>query len=387
MTVPVPDLAIELYEKCLMSQDPYTVLGEHLGKELGLFAISVWSAHPNVRDAASRIVFFQQESRENLIQKDQELADHVFSTRGSFSGFHRGLYYRAEALWGTHSHNAVILWSVLPFSNTDMAFLENLCSRLTVLFDVIVLKDSPMPNRVARELESTQFIQRQLMPPLDVLGGKNFLSYRTLPAHELGGDYLDILTYPNDSVGLTVADAMGKGVPGAFLMLMARTIFRLLAKDMNPPHQILTALNKQFTREIADVQAFVTQFYCVYSPVHKALIYANAGHNPPVIYRRSAGKSGVLPGNGIALGGRSDAQYQSHSVKLDSGDILVIFTDGLSDARNEHEQAFGVRGIARTVMKYKEYSADGICDSLVNAVMKHCQMQTDDISLMVLKAD
>lgn len=388
MMCPDTDFLIELYEKCLMSStDPYDVMGEHLCHNLGLFAVSVWSQHPYVRDASSRVVFSKRDKTVDLILKDQELAARVLDDQTVLQGSHNGLYYWAGILRGTHTRNAFVAWSTEPFSQMYTTFLEKICPRLAVLLDLIVLMNPISSNRVARELESTQFIQHQLMPSLNALGGKNFLSYRMLPVHELGGDYLDIISYEDGSVGLTVADAMGKGMPGAFVMLIARTIFRFIAKEKIPPHRVLSTLNNQFITEVSAVDTFVTQFYCIYDPAQRSLLYSNAGHNPPVIFSSQEGKVGVLPGKGIALGGKEGVGYQSYATRFEPGDILVIFSDGLLDARNESEQQFGLRGIMDTIIRYKEYSADGICDGLVNRVMQHCKSQTDDISLLVLKGD
>jgi hypothetical protein len=388
MICPDTDFLIDLYEMCLTSSDgPYTVMGEHICENLGLFGLSVWSQHPYVRGASSRIVFFQREQNVDLVIKDQVLAGRVLDEQTVLQGSHNGLCYWAGILCGTYARSALVVWSVEPFSRTCTAFLEKFSSRLTVLLDLIALMNPVGFNRVARELESTRFIQNQLMPPLNALGGKRFLSYRTLPVHELGGDYLDIISYRDGSVGLAVADAMGKGVPGAFVMLIARTIFRFIAKEKIPPHIALTALNNQFITEVSAVDTFVTQFFCIYDPTQQSLLYSNAGHNPPVIFSSQEGRVGVLSGRGIALGGKEGASYQSYATRFEAGDILVIFSDGLPDARNESEQQFGLQGIMDTVIRYKEYSADGICDGLTNRVMQHCKSQTDDISFLVLKGD
>ncbi|HHY10058.1 MAG TPA: serine/threonine-protein phosphatase, partial [Firmicutes bacterium] len=375
MICPDTDLSLELYEKCLLSRScPYTVLGRELGRNLGLFAVSAWAKHHQVRDAFSRLVFFTRKPLANkeLIDKDQSVGEAVLADGKSKQGSFAGLFYWAAFLQGPHAESALVFWSEEPYSKSDQRCLARLSRNLTALLNLIILQDLPAQSRVARELASTQFIQKQLMPPLNGSVAENSLSYRTLPAHELGGDYLDILNYKDGSLGLTVADAMGKGVPGAFIMLIARTIFRFLAQENMPPHTVFSALNNQFIKEVSGVATFVTQFYGIYNPHTRQVVYANAGHVAPLIFRYQEGKAAVLPGRGIALGGKTGACYESYTVELKQGDILVIFSDGLQEAQNSRGQQFGVERIAAAVNKYKEYDAEGICDGLINAVLKHC---------------
>ncbi|NLJ74398.1 MAG: serine/threonine-protein phosphatase [Firmicutes bacterium] len=382
------DFLIDLYEICLTSRTgSYSIIGERLVSELDLFAVSVWSEHPQVRKAASRIVFFQRADEPELVHKDQEVAFQALDQQALLQGTYGELFYWAKPLAGRYTPNVLIVWSKEAFDNKQLAFLAELGERLTVLLDVVTVTNPALYNRIARELRSTQFIQSQLMPPMDALGGKMFLAYRTLPAHELGGDYLDIITHSDGSIGLTVADAMGKGVPGAFVMLIARTIFRLLVKDAALPGVVLRELNKHFAAEISEVDTFVTQFYGIYDPERRHLLYANAGHHPPIIFQRSSGRMSILPGRGMALGGRPDTIYECFSTSLEVGDILLIFSDGLREARDQDNRQFGLEGITNTLIKYKEYSADGICDGLVYSVMRYSEVQDDDISFIVLKVE
>ena len=382
------DFLIELYEKCLTSGGcPYAILGEQLVSRLQLSAVSIWVEHPRVREAASRIVFFQRAQLPELVHWDQNAAFQVLDQQEVLQGSELGLFYWAAPLKGEQASNVWIVWSKTPFEEKQLIFLKEFSKRLTVLLDLITLTNPKNFKRVARELKSTQFIQNQLMPSMNVLGGKMFLSYRTLPAHELGGDYLDIITNGDGSIGLTVADAMGKGVPGAFVMLIARTIFRLIVKNTLIPSMVLRDLNYHFISEISEVDTFVTQFYGVYYPDRRQLLYANAGHHPPILFRRTKNSTSILPGRGMALGGREDSIYECFSTDLEVGDILVIFSDGLREARNSENRQFGLEGITNTLLKYKEYSADGICDGLVYNVMKYSETQEDDISFIVLKVE
>ena len=388
MTNSHADFILRLYEACLLSPNcPYTELGNQLGRQLGFFSLSIWAQHLLVREASAPIVFFQKGGAEKNPVEGRDLAAQVFKKPEIKQGTRNNLYYWVGPLAGAQIQSALIVWSDQPFSPSDLASLEALAPRLTVLLDLIQLNDLSDSHRVARELQAAKFIQERLTPPLDALGGKEFLSYRMLPLHELGGDYLDIIPFADGSVGLTVADAMGKGVPGAFIMLMARTIFRFIAGGKIPPDRILSVLNNQFAREVQDMGVFVTQFYGIYDPQKSELLYANAGHNPPLLYQRRLGQTRVLKGGGVALGGKMGAVYKSYKVKLESGDILAVFSDGLWDARNGEGVRFGRQGLENAVLSYKEYTADAICDGLMRKIMQHSHSQEDDLSFLILKAD
>lgn len=388
MIYPNKSFFLDLYETCLLAGDSsYNLLGERTCAALGLRAVSLWEKHPRVKNAESRISFYQTDEEPSIVAKDQELARLLLTEEQNILGEYAGLFYWGRVLAGRHNKTALLFWSQEEYSEVDRVYLEKSSARLEVLIDLIAQRALPEFKRVSKELATAQFIQDRLMPSVAALGGEKHISYRNLPVHELGGDYLDILPYKGGKVGLTVADAMGKGVPGAFIILMARTIFRFIASEKLAPHRVLSTLNNQFIREISDVDTFVTQFYGIYDAREKTLSYANAGHNPPIILRSKQPEATILSGNGIALGGKADAVYHSYSTQLETGDIVVIFSDGLADARNEQGRQFGLPGIMEAVGNFREYTAEGICDGLIAAVMKHCHVQKDDISFLVLKVE
>lgn len=379
-------LLINLYEKCLScSISPYAALGESLAGALDLCAVSLWMDHPHIRQAPSRIEFFQGDPELRLTAIDQQVATQVLDSLESVSGSDGSLYYWAGPLKGRQTTCSCVLWSKHPFESRTLTFLEGIIKRLAILVDVIATSTAGGAQRISKELRTTRFIQQQLMPKVDICRAGLSLAYRTLPVHELGGDYIDVFSYQDGSIGFTVADAMGKGVPGAYVMLIARTIFRMIAKEAAFPSAVLNELNTQFISEVAQVDTFVTQFYGVFNPATRKLVYANAGHNQPILLWRKTGKASVLPGTGIAIGGKSGAKYTAYAAELNEGDILIVYSDGLKEIRNDQNQEFGIKGITQTLMRYKEYSADGICDGVVNSVMRYCKAQTDDLSFLILK--
>jgi len=384
-------LVHKLYESCLSAEHaPFEVLGRELLSGLEAVAVSIWSEHPRVPGALSRMVYEQNLKQGDLPQEDYAAArrvqaeEELIRATVTLKG-RRRLSFCALPLRGRKAQFYLVFWALEPFTDEEAHTLSELAERLCTLLDLVLSSDLFQVQRVSHELQAAQFLQRQLMPRIESLQEVSSLAYRALPVHELGGDYLDVLRFPNGTLGLTVADAMGSGVPAAFVMLMARTIFRLITNVTTTPSTVLHELNNHFISEIADVNTFVTQFYAVFDPASRRLDYANAGHNPPVLLKRETGQTAFLPGKGVALGGLGDSEYAQRSVQLDQGDILVIYTDGLKEARDGQNSSFGLAGISKALLRYKEYSAEGICDGLIHSVLRHCSVQADDLSFLVLK--
>ena len=376
-----------LYERCFESSEgPFTSIGNELINTFKLAAVSLWLDNPQVESAPSRIAFSYTRDISEITENDRNLALQILQSKETLSGTYSTMHYFALPLMGKHTNSSLILWSDNPFSMEFADLSVNLGERLAKLIDLVVGLNAPNMQRVSRELQATRFFQQQLMPNIQNVDQTSSIAYRVLPAHELGGDYLDILLYPGGSIGLTVADAMGKGVPGAFVMLVARTMFRMLAKDIDLPSKILYELNNQFISELTQLDSFVTQFFGIYQPKQGKLIYANAGHNLPLIWRKNESRVSVLTGRGIAIGGKENAEYESYSADLNKGDILIVFSDGLKEIKDHKNREFGIEGISQSLKKFQEYDAEGICDGLINTVMRQCDKQSDDMSFLVLKA-
>ena len=276
----------------------------------------------------------------------------------------------------------LVFWSTKSFSPEELERFHGLLAYIEKLVDVVFSSDLFGDRRVTRELQTAQLVQRQLMPKLKNSKPHSSLAFRSLPAHELGGDYIDVLSFPKGIVGLTLADAMGSGVPAALVALMARTIFRQLTKSTASPSQVLSDLNKAFMSEIVHLNTFVTQFYGVFEPTTQRLLYSNAGHVSPLLFRKETGEVAPLPSKGVALGVKADAEYPAFAVQLQAGDICYLFRRISGCAMNRTNSL--EQGIARTLLNYQEYDADGF----VTADPRHVQTlstQQDDVSMIVIK--
>jgi sigma-B regulation protein RsbU (phosphoserine phosphatase) len=208
---------------------------------------------------------------------------------------------------------------------------------------------------------------------------------RMMPATTMAGDFYDFIELPDGRIGLVMADVSGKGVPAAFFMAVSRTNLRELASHHIEPGACLTHTNDLLCTQ-NPMDLFVTVFYCIFDAVTGRLEYANAGHHPPIV-RRGDGTIETLKGaGGIMLGVREGATFANHRAELKHGDRLVLYTDGVTEAFNPSNEAYGEQRLIAEI----EAHGDGTADSLVERIFRSVTTfagsaaQSDDITLAVL---
>lgn len=240
-------------------------------------------------------------------------------------------------------------------------------------------------RRLASELEQAAEIQRQFLPahapqvPGLELAGFN-ASCRTV-----GGDYYDFLAYPDGRVAVMVGDVCGKGMPAALLMMGLQARVQVLAAEPNPPAVVADRLNRVLTAAALNSR-FISFFFALFDPPSGELIYSNAGHNPPLLIRAS-GKVEWLTGGGPVLGIVPDACYEEVRCVLNSGDVAVLYSDGVTDATNAQDEDFGEARLSELLQLVHHDSADSILSALTTAVKDWAggNPAPDDITLVVVR--
>ncbi len=208
---------------------------------------------------------------------------------------------------------------------------------------------------------------------------------RMVPATTMGGDFYDFIELPDGQVGLVMADVSGKGVPAAFFMAVARTNLRELAMHHAEPAACLARANDVLCTQ-NPMELFVTVFYCIFDPATGTLRYANGGHNPPYV-RRGDGSIEVLSGaGGLVLGAMPGVEYQNHTLQLRVGDRLVLYTDGVTEAFNHVDEAYGEKRLIAEVQAHGDGSAEALVERICRSVttFSGTAPQSDDITLTVL---
>jgi len=194
-------------------------------------------------------------------------------------------------------------------------------------------------RRATREQQEAQAIQRALLPAaMPDLAGCD-IAARWIPASAFGGDCYDVTPLDANRVAISIADVCGKGLPAALLMANLQASARAFAAADSSPRAVAERVNRELVRNAA-LRRFVTFFYAVYDRHAGQLAFVNAGHNPPVLLRAD-GSIARLATGGMVLGAFDDAAYEQGTVEIASGDRLVLFTDGITEACGVDDEQFG----------------------------------------------
>jgi sigma-B regulation protein RsbU (phosphoserine phosphatase) len=238
--------------------------------------------------------------------------------------------------------------------------------------------------KVAREHEDARLIQRALLPAtMPELPGCQVTALWT-PASGIGGDCYDVLKFSDSRVVVSIADVVGKGLPAALLMSNLQAAVRAFATAQVEPHELCTSVNRLLCRNIA-AGKFVTFCYAVVDTGSRRIQYANAGHFPPVLMRAS-GEAERLPSTGLVLGVAPDWTYTTGVIEIRSGDRLVCFTDGITEAVSPAGEEFGDDRLIATIRDHRGESADVLAHAVNDAVIAWAGGATQDDATLIVVA-
>ncbi len=244
----------------------------------------------------------------------------------------------------------------------------------------------PERRQLESELEFTQQVQQALLPQhVPEIPGLNLAAF-SRPAQIVSGDYFDFFQFSDGAPGLAIADAMGHGVSAGMIMTSLQTALRTLAPESRSPAEVLARVNRYYLHN-SHFTTFVTVFLGQYDPDTHTLTYCNAGHNPPALYRQQDQRIEWLQPTGAAIGLIEDNPLGSRTVTLYEGDILLLYTDGVTEATNSHQEAFGAKRLEATLHQ----SAGLTSGELVRAIRQALQdftggaLLSDDTTLVAGK--
>jgi len=245
-------------------------------------------------------------------------------------------------------------------------------------------------KKMAQELAlagevQTSFLPRELP---DIPGWQ--LSVTLKPARETSGDFYDVNLLPNGRLGILVADVVDKGVGAALFMALSWILIRTYATEYpTQPELVLSAVNHRILKD-TDANQFVAVFYSILDPATGMLVYCNAGHVPPyLISAQNGGDVQRLTRTGVPLGIFEDETWEQRGVQLGPGDVLVLYTDGITDAEDRKGKFFGQERLLGSIQANLGPSAQEMQDALMAEVHEFVGdvPQFDDIALMVVVRD
>ncbi|MFQ5753977.1 MAG: SpoIIE family protein phosphatase [bacterium] len=242
----------------------------------------------------------------------------------------------------------------------------------------------PQLHALEKELELVSKVHKDLLPrSVPKLPGIQIAAY-TESARIVGGDYYDFFNFRNNMHGLAIADVMDKGLPASMLMSNLQASLRILGPELNSPDDLTERLNRLFRHNLNLIR-FISIFLAAIDLNSKTLKYCNAGHHPPLYWQRSSQSFNWLQPTGPALGLMRDSRYKTKSIRFDSGDLFVFYTDGLVEAGDQNGYEFGEERLTAFVKAHLQASPDELLQGLLTTTRNFTVKFQDDVTLMILK--
>lgn len=284
-----------------------------------------------------------------------------------------------------------IIYADSPLS--DNRFTEDHLKVLTTLSSVAAIRvenarlteEQMERERLEREQQVASEIQQRFLPAASPQVPGYELQGISFPCYEIGGDYYDFIQREDGKLVVALGDVSGKGTAAALLMSSLHAAVHAQADTHDSIVTTIEAVNKYLTESIPP-NRFVTLFYAELDPEVGRLTFLNAGHNPPLIVH-AGGTMEQLAAGGLPLGIMADAEFREGRTQLHPGDVLVIYSDGVSEAVNPSGEEFGPTRLYEVVARNLDASAGGIRDRIESALTKFCQgtPAADDITLVIVK--
>lgn len=273
------------------------------------------------------------------------------------------------------------------YNEDDLAVLQLLTSHVAIIIEKVELTEQAIEKkRIEAQLEIARAVQLELLPDHDP-DFENFdISAYVFPTEEVSGDYYDWVQIFDDQIGIVVADAVGKGVPAALLMSFLRASLRSGIQIGYAPHIALSNVNNLLWDSIEENQ-FITAIYGILDGTNRTFVFSNAGHNPPILIKPD-GEFRFVEYGDTPLGMFYDTHYHQHFIRLEKGQVLVIYTDGITEAANEKGEEYGQERFAKRILECIDLPAKEMIDYVRRGVSDFTTRKflDDDGTLFVIKA-
>ena len=273
------------------------------------------------------------------------------------------------------------------FSSRQVEMVRGVASQLAVAIESarLVLQEAERV-RMGEELRLAHEIQASFLPATNPSLPGYDIAHVWLAAREMAGDFFDFVPLAARRLGLVIADVSDKGVPAALFMALASILVRVIAADRRSPARVLRRVNELLLANSRS-DMFVTLWYGVLDPQRHELVFANAGHNPPLLLTAANGQIRLLRKHGLILGVLPSVALEDDRVPLAPGDVLILYTDGVIDPINLNEESFEMTRLQAVVQAHQAHSAAQIAEAIKAEVREFVGLapQFDDLTLVVVK--
>ena len=274
----------------------------------------------------------------------------------------------------------------LSYSYSDVEFISSAGSLAIISIEnARLFKEAIEKQKIEKDLEIAKDIQKNLLPKHIPQSGSYEISAYNKTARQVGGDYYNVIKLGENKVLVAVGDVSGKGVQAALLMANLQAFLKSIIKQNLPMVDASNLLNDLVSENTLS-GSFITFFWGIYDEVSRKFEYVNAGHNPPLLVRD--GKLTKLKRGGMILGVmKTTVPYQSEIVNIKENDVLIIFTDGITEAMNLNNEEFSDEKLEELAVRTNHKSAQDIMNNLIDSVNEHTwgAEQSDDITCIVMK--
>ena len=265
--------------------------------------------------------------------------------------------------------------------------LLTISSQVIKGYENLKLMDDMLAKKaMEKEIEITRNLQNNILPAKKPSGSNFDLGVKTVPAKEVSGDFYDYHKYEDGEFSFLIADVSGKSLPAAIFMAMSSSIIRTISRNHHlTPAEILQAANT-LIYEDSQSGMFVTLFYIHYNPATSFIDFASAGHNDQ-IWIKQDGSYELLKGTGAPLGVIPTSRYVGGKIQVQSGDIIVLYTDGAIEEKNQEQEEYGMERFIEAIVKRKNLSAQQIIEEVYKEIREFSNSpeQFDDFTVLILK--
>lgn len=250
-------------------------------------------------------------------------------------------------------------------------------------------KETKARERITTEIEIAARLQANMLPDKESLKLENFnITPFMRPARQVGGDFYDFFMIDEDRIALVIADVSDKGVPASLFMVVSRTIVKnMLMEEADNIAAAIALANSQLCDNNNDLM-FVTVFACIYSINDRTLSYINAGHEDLIVYKKEDGRySCIKEDHDILLGVYKQAEFTKRSIKLDEGDKLLLYTDGVTEAMDTNDELFGMDRLIDVLNKNASLNGDECISALWSEIsaFQEGKNQSDDVTMLLFE--
>jgi phosphoserine phosphatase RsbU/P len=277
------------------------------------------------------------------------------------------------------------------FTSNDFAVFRSVAEQSSfAIGNAKIHREANEKRAIENELKNAREVQRILLPQQEPVISGFRISGTNLPARMISGDYYDYVELDEDRLGIAIADVSGKGVPAGLLMAMCRSVLRSVADSETSPSSALAAVNRQLFPDIRE-DMFISMTYGILNAVSSTLTLSRAGHEPALLFRRETGQVELLRSPGLALGIDSGTVFErvtrDQEIKLESGDCVLFYTDGVKEAVDTQDEEFGIDRMCESFRLAAPYGAELVLTRLQDELKQFTGdgPQMDDITLVAIE--